>query len=87
MTEEEVIPKNPRTWKTISHANRILRALERIYDDPEASVPEVLQAAKLASEILERRPPINRKTAKDKAIEKLLGKPKGVWKGKKKAQD
>ena len=58
------------------YANRILAALAKVYESEDAGIQEVLQAARLASEILERRPPVKRKTEKEKMIEAALGKKK-----------
>ena len=82
MTEEIKIPDPTvapvevpkKKHNTTSHANRILNALARIYENPTASVPEALQAVRLASEVLERRPTPRRKTDKEKMIERALGK-------------
>lgn len=59
-----------------SHINRILQALARVYEDQGASASEIIQAAKLASEVLERRPMPRRKTEKEKLVEAALGKVK-----------
>lgn len=70
---------------TRTYADRILRALARVYEDPNATVTEVIQAARLASDILERRPKVRRKTAKERLVEEALGKKKGVFPAKKNA--
>lgn len=57
---------------TKSHANRILAALARVYESDKADLSEVLQAARLAAEVLERRPTPRRKTEKEKLIEAAL---------------
>ncbi len=68
---------------TRSHLNRLLIALAKIYEDDSASIPERLQATRLASEILERRPVPRRKTDKEKMIEKALGAKPKPFPGKK----
>ena len=60
--------------RPVSHANRILAALARVYENPDAGIQEIIQAAKLASEILERRPVVRKKTDKERLVEKALGK-------------
>ena len=74
------MPLEPSPTKSkgmgMSHLNRILRALARVYEDPEASASEIIQASKLASEVLERRPNPHRKTAKERLVEAALGKVK-----------
>jgi len=66
----EFIPTPKKTTRT--HANRILSALQRVYEHPDASMAEIIQAAKLVSEILERRPKQKRKTDKEKMLEAAL---------------
>jgi hypothetical protein len=68
-----MLEEKPKSKATSTYANRILKALARVYENPDAGIQEVIQAAKLASEILERRPPIRHKTDKEKMVEKALG--------------
>lgn len=71
MPEEKEIPKKKQT-KT--YGARILAALARVYENDNAELKDVLQAARLSSEILERRPKIHRKTEKEKMIDKALNR-------------
>lgn len=57
----------------MSYPNRLLRALEGIYEDEEATRSEKLQAVQLSLETLAIRPVPKRKSDKDKALEKMLG--------------
>ena len=72
MTEEK--PKK----LIISVPNRLLRALQSIYENQEATIDERLQAIKLSVEVLPMRPKVKRKTDKDKAVIAALqgGSPK-----------
>lgn len=56
----------------MSYPNRLLRALETVYKDANASRAEKLQAIELSLEVLQHRTVPKRKTDKDKALEKIL---------------
>jgi hypothetical protein len=74
MSEEISQDQQPvKKHNTRSYADRILQALAKIYEQDAASIPEKLQAIKISSEILERRPTPRRKTNKEKLVEKALG--------------
>lgn len=68
----------------LSKINRILKALEGIYESEITSVPEKLQAIRLSMEALERRPVAKKLSNKDKALLAALdkGKQKKTWGGK-----
>lgn len=51
-----------------SYPHRLLQALARIFDDPNASISEKLQALELSAKILPMRPIPKRRTEKDKLI-------------------
>lgn len=59
--------------KPTTYVNKLLQALEDVYADPDASRQEKMQAIQLSIQVLPMRPPVKRKTDKDKALEKLLG--------------
>ena len=52
----------------MSFPNKILRALEGIFTDPNASVAEKLQALELSAKILPLRNTPRRKTEKEKLV-------------------
>lgn len=82
---EDIQPEVPPKKKpdTRSHSTRILAALTLIYEDGDAGIQERLQAIKIATEVLERRPKYRRKTDKEKLIEEALGKKKKTFGNKK----
>jgi hypothetical protein len=59
---------------TKTHVVRLLQALAKIYEDPGASIPERLQATRLAMDAMDRRPVPKRKTDLDKLREEALKK-------------
>jgi hypothetical protein len=61
--EEEEKPK--RGYR--SRRNKLLDALEAIYGSGESNVQEKIQAAQLASKVIESTPKPQRKTDKEKA--------------------
>ena len=63
----------PYVKGTKSHTNRILAALAHVYESDIASNSEIIQAARLASEVLVRRPTVKKKTEKDRLIIEALG--------------
>lgn len=69
--EKKEKPKYKR--KPMTYPNRLLRALETVYEDKQASRAEKLQAIQLSLDVIAIRPIPKRKTDKDRAIEKLLG--------------
>jgi len=79
----ETEPKRTKKKRGHSYPNRLLSALAGILEDPDASIAERLQAAKLSLEAIPLRPSPRRKTDKEKAIiEALKGTKKpGVFKG------
>ena len=64
-----------------SFPNRLLQALAKIFEDPDSSVAEKLQALELSAKVLPMRPPVRRKSEKEKIIIEALKKKRPQPKG------